>query len=226
LALTVVGYARVSSEDQATAGSIESQLQYIKHWASREKWTLLRIYQDDGLSGKDMNRPGLQELLKNSALGKFQAVVCYHNDRLSRDLKNTIEIAQALQKNKVALRCGNLDVDLSSPEGNLMFQLLGGFAEYFRRDLGRKTSLGMKTRAAAGFHMGRIGSHFILVKGKLQVKPESRSMLFNLLQDRARHNSYQALGKKYNLGPGISVYRILKSLERIGITKATDLTEV
>ena len=223
MALTVVGYARVSSEDQATSGSIEGQLEYIKLWVAREKWTLIKIYRDDGLSGKDMNRPGLQQLLKESAAGKFQAVICYHNDRLSRDLKNTIEIAQALQKNKVALRCGNLDVDLSSPEGNLMFQLLGGFAEYFRRDLGRKTSLGMRTRAAAGFHMGRIGSHFILVKGRLQVKPESRSMLFNLLQDRSRHLSYEQLGKKYNLGPGISVYRIIKSMQRIGINNATDL---
>lgn len=216
MVLKVAGYARVSSEDQAQARSIEGQLDYIRFWAKREKWQLIEIYQDNGLSGKNMDRPGLKQLLWESALDKFQAVIVYHNDRLSRDLKDLITIAQDLKNQGVALRCGNLDIDLSSPEGNLMFQLLGGFAEYFRRDLGRKTSLGMQKRKADGLHMGRIGNRFSLVNGRLELQPQYRALAARVLMDHRRGLSLKDIALKQGLGSPVAVYRFIGQLARAG----------
>ena len=87
-------------------------------------------------------------------------MLCYHNDRLSRDTRDALTITQDLLKHEVRFRFSNLDVDLASPEGELLFTMQAGFATYFRKDLGRKTKFGMQKIKKDGYWIGRVPDLF------------------------------------------------------------------
>ena len=96
-----VGYVRVSTEEQTQHGySLEAQAQAIKKYCELQEWELVRIYRDDGYSGASMERPDLQQLLEDVYLRKFDVVVVWKLDRLSRNLKDTLYLLDdALEKN-------------------------------------------------------------------------------------------------------------------------------
>ncbi len=150
-------YIRVSTEDQAERGiSLNAQEEFLKDWAFKENFVVFDSYVDGGYSGSTLERPALQRLVKEAKKGKFKIVLCYHNDRLSRDTKDALTITQELLKYDVRFRFSNLDVDLTTPEGELFFTLQAGFATYFRRDLSRKTKFGMQRLKKQGYWVGRV----------------------------------------------------------------------
>jgi site-specific DNA recombinase len=154
-------YVRVSTEDQAEKGSsIGAQIDFLEDWAQKEGWAVADRYVDDGYSGKNLDRPALQRLIKDAEAGNFDLVLCYHNDRLSRDTRDALTITQDLLKHEVRFRFSNLDVDLASPEGELLFTMQAGFATYFRKDLGRKTKFGMQKIKKDGYWIGRVPDLF------------------------------------------------------------------
>jgi len=154
-------YVRVSTEDQVVKGSsIDAQIEFLEDWAVKEGYTAVETYVDDGYSGKNLERPALQKLITDAEAGNFNVVLCYHNDRLSRDTRDALTITQDLLKHDVRFRFSNLDIDFASPEGELLFTMQAGFATYFRKDLGRKTKFGMQKIKKDGYWIGRVPDLF------------------------------------------------------------------
>jgi site-specific DNA recombinase len=154
-------YVRVSTEDQAEKGSsIGAQIDFLEDWAQKEGYVAVETYIDDGYSGKNLERPALRKLIKDAEAGNFDVVLCYHNDRLSRDTRDALTITQDLLKHDVRFRFSNLDIDFTSPEGELLFTMQAGFATYFRKDLGRKTKFGMQKIKRDGYWIGRVPDLF------------------------------------------------------------------
>lgn len=154
-------YVRVSTEDQARKGSsIDAQIEFLEDWAKKDGYGVFEKYVDDGYSGKNLDRPALQQLLTDAKNSHFEVVLCYHNDRLSRDTRDALTITQDLLSYGVRFRFSNLDVDITSPEGELLFTMQAGFATYFRKDLGRKTKFGMQKLKRDGYWMGRVPDLF------------------------------------------------------------------
>ena len=90
----VLGYSRVSSEEQAQHGiSIDAQRTILEGWAAMTS-RQIRIYEDAGYSGKNTNRPALQQLLTECRSGSVSAVVVWKLDRLSRSLRDTLAIIE------------------------------------------------------------------------------------------------------------------------------------
>ena len=83
--LKAYGYARVSTEEQAKEGiSLEAQQAKIKVFATLHDLDILEIITDEGVSGKDLERPGLRKLLELVQNREGEAVIVYKLDRLSR----------------------------------------------------------------------------------------------------------------------------------------------
>jgi DNA invertase Pin-like site-specific DNA recombinase len=97
-------YTRVSTEEQARksereANSLDSQKEICRHFISIRKcegWVEAKPYEDHGHSGKDLNRPALQELLDDIELGLIDAVTFYKYDRLSRSPKDFYHLVAQL----------------------------------------------------------------------------------------------------------------------------------
>jgi predicted site-specific integrase-resolvase len=102
-------YLRVSSKRQATHGfGLELQEEESRKYCEKKGYKLVKIYQDIQ-SGVNQDRPGLQTMLSELASQNIKVLVCYSQDRLSRDMDDTKSIREKLQANSVRLECANWD---------------------------------------------------------------------------------------------------------------------
>jgi site-specific DNA recombinase len=102
--MLTVAYCRVSTDEQAAEGfSIEGQADKMKGYAALHDLGEITVIADPGLSGKDLKRPGLQQLLAMVEAGHVSAVLTWRLDRLSRNLGDLILLADQFGQAGVAL---------------------------------------------------------------------------------------------------------------------------
>lgn len=100
----VVGYIRVSTQAQVDDGQgLEIQEAQIQDYCRKNKLVLVKLYADEGISGAEINRPSLQEMITDSRQGEFQFVVTPKLDRIGRDTFTTLWIEKELKKNGVEI---------------------------------------------------------------------------------------------------------------------------
>src|ERR1022692_4719837 len=113
----VVGYVRVSTDEQAVSGlGLAAQRAAIEAECTRRGWTLVAVH-EDALSGKNLDRPGMAAALAAVESGAASAIVVAKLDRLSRSLGDFASLmarAQAGRWNLVAL---DLGIDLATAAG-------------------------------------------------------------------------------------------------------------
>lgn len=129
----ILGYSRVSSEEQAQHGiSIDAQRNILEGYAAMMS-SKIRIYEDAGFSGKNTNRPALQQLLTDCRSGSVSTVVVWKLDRLSRSLRDTLTIIEdVFQPRNITLVSVTESIDTSTPSGRMMLNLLASFAQLER----------------------------------------------------------------------------------------------
>ncbi len=135
-----IGYARVSTKDQ----SLQLQLDALKAAGCD------LVYQEHESGSKD-DRPELLQAL--AALGKDDTLVVYKLDRLSRSLKDLIDITTKLQEKDISLKCTSQPIDTSSSIGKCFFHVLGAIAEFEKDMIKERTLAGL----AAAKRLGRLG---------------------------------------------------------------------
>lgn len=94
--LRIALYARFSSENQRDA-SIEDQLRQCRERAEREGWTVVETYSDRAISGSSMIRAGIQNLLADAQMGRFDMVLSEALDRISRDQEDVAAVFKRLR---------------------------------------------------------------------------------------------------------------------------------
>jgi DNA invertase Pin-like site-specific DNA recombinase len=151
----VIGYIRVSTTDQGTNGAgLDAQRAAIEAECDRRAWQLIRI-EEDVLSGRTLRRPGLQRGLEACRSAEADGVVVAKLDRLSRslvDFAGLLAEAQAGGWNLVAL---DLGVDLSTPSGEFLANIMASAAQWERRLIGQRTQEALAVKRAQGVRLGR-----------------------------------------------------------------------
>lgn len=141
--MKVAGYIRVSTAEQAIYGlGLEVQRDKIQSYCDSQSWELVEIYEDGGVSGATMDRPAFTQMLTDGEDGRFDLILTYKIDRISRSLKNLLILVEdTLAPMDIALKSVTESfIDTSSPEGMAMFQVLGTFSELERKQITRKLS--------------------------------------------------------------------------------------
>ncbi len=115
----LIGYARVSTDDQ----NLNLQHDALKNAGCE------RIF-DDQVTGSKIQRPGLEAALEFAREGDVLTV--WRLDRLSRSLKDLIEMVALLDSKKIGLKSLNESIDTSSSSGKLIFHIFGALAEFER----------------------------------------------------------------------------------------------
>jgi site-specific DNA recombinase len=133
-------------------------------------YELLGVYEDAGFSGKDTERPALQQMLLDAKEGKFEILVTLSPDRLSRDIIDQAALRKILDKYKVQLKFFTLPVDTTTPEGDLITNIMGSVSQYERRLIGRRVKLGMIQKAMKGGFNGMSAPFgYDIVEGELRI---------------------------------------------------------
>ncbi len=137
-----LGYARVSTSDQDVAG----QTMRLTQAGAIKVFTDVR-------SGRNMDRPGLQELLAYARHGDTLAVV--RLDRLGRSLGELLATVTMLKQRGIALLSLEEKIDTSSAAGELVFHVFGAIAHFERRLIAERTKDGIAAARARGKRPGR-----------------------------------------------------------------------
>jgi DNA invertase Pin-like site-specific DNA recombinase len=99
--MKAIGYIRVSSDEQVKEGvNLDNQRDKIAAYCSLNDMALMDTIHDDGISAKNLNREGIQNLIFLVKSGKIDAVIVYKLDRLSRSVKDTINLIELFEKIK------------------------------------------------------------------------------------------------------------------------------
>ena len=143
LARTTAVYLRVSTKSQDTL----SQEPDLRRWAEDHPDVGVRWYRDKS-SGKTMERPGMTKLLADLRAGKVKALVVWRLDRLGRTAKGLTALFDelvVLKVNFVSLKDG---IDLGTPAGRLIANVLASVASYETEVRAERIAAGRAAKAA------------------------------------------------------------------------------
>ena len=148
-------YVRVSTTNQVEEGySIDEQKDKLSSYCDIKDWNVYKIYTDGGFSGSNTDRPALESLIKDAKKRKFDTVLVYKLDRLSRSQKDTLYLIEDIFiKNNIAFLSLQENFDTSTPFGKAMIGLLSVFAQLEREQIKERMQLGKLGRAKAGKSM-------------------------------------------------------------------------
>ena len=163
-----IGYVRVSTVDQNEARQVEALKKYgIEKWYSEK------------VSGKDLNRPKLQEMLDFVREG--DTIFVHDFSRISRSVKDLLSLIDLLEAKKVHLVSVKENLDTSTPAGRLMLTMIGAINEFERANLLERQAEGIAIAKAKGKYKGRkaieINEAFIEGYNKYLARKLSKSAL-------------------------------------------------
>jgi len=154
--MRVLGYVRVSTEEQQRSGAgLMAQRKAIAEECRRRGWQLVEVIEDAGYSAKDLRRPGVQAALEALQRRQADALVVTKLDRLSRSMLDFTAVMAKAQKQNWALVALDCAVDTTTPAGEAMANVLATFAQFERRLIGQRTREAMAEKRKQGVRFGR-----------------------------------------------------------------------
>jgi site-specific DNA recombinase len=137
------GYCRVSTTDQQDEGvSLSNQQERINAWASANGHDLAGMYVEARSGGRADNRPELKRAMA-AACREGGILVVYSLSRFSRSVRDTLALADQLERAGANLASLSESLDTSTPVGRMFFQLMSVLSEFERNQLRQRTTSAM-----------------------------------------------------------------------------------
>jgi site-specific DNA recombinase len=207
--MLTVAYCRVSTEEQAAEGfSIAGQADKLRVYAELHDLGDVTVIADPGLSGKNLERPGLQQLLRMVDEGHVSNVLTWRLDRLSRNLGDLIMLADRFGQAGVAMHSFTEKIDLSSATGRMFYNILGSFAQFYREQLAENVRMGMQQAVRQGKWVNHPKTGYDLIDGEL-VPNAKAPIVRRIFTLRAEGRSQGYIGKD----TGINYSTVLSILD-------------
>jgi site-specific DNA recombinase len=220
--MKIFGYVRVSSEFQKLKNnSISSQISYIEDYCERYDYELIRIFKDEGLSGKTTNRKGLMDLFQNLKEEEIDCLVVYSLSRFSRKLRDVLDFIEKLNKHNIKFISIKENFDSDDIVGKMMMGILGSVNEFEVNLLGdrirdvkqfKKTQNEVYTGPIL-FGMYRRGNKLVKNRSEISILKliiglrEESKFSYKKISDYLNENGYLSKNKKMWYGNSVrSVY--------------------
>ena len=207
-------YTRVSTIEQSEEGySIDEQERLLMSWAEKNNYEVYKCYSDRGLSGKDIkNRPALKELLKDAEEKKFDMVISWKINRISRKLADVLKIVDILEKNDITFKSYSEPFETDTPAGKMQFQMMALIGEFERGTIAQNVKMGMCAKAKAGEWCGGrvLGYDLIPVENQEGAKRRKTKLTINEIEAR----SVRLIFNEYSNGKGYKA--ITNQLNKLG----------
>jgi len=147
-------YVRFSPRPDADdSKSNEKQEERCRDYCARKGYEVVGVFPDRDISGKKLDRPGLNAAL--AALRSGSVLVVDHSDRLARDMLVCLTIRYKVQKAGAEIEYADGSPTHTTPEGELFQNILASFAQYERARFARRTKAGLAKKKANGEWLGR-----------------------------------------------------------------------
>lgn len=138
--------------------SIENQIEMcrdyiINHFKNVQEDGIV-IFEDEGFSGKTIDRPQFQKMLVGARSGIFDYIVCYRLDRISRSVSDFSTLIEELNDHKISFICIKEQFDTSTPMGRAMMYIASVFAQLERETIAERVRDNMLMLARTGRWLG------------------------------------------------------------------------
>jgi len=163
-------YVRVSTDEQVQEGySIRAQIDKLKSYALLKDWDIIDIYNDEGISGKNIvDRPAINRLIDDINDGKVNNVLVFKVDRLTRSTRNLLELVELFEANDCAFNSLTESLDTQTPSGRMFLKIIGIFAEFERENLVSRLKMGFERKAKEGYTLANASISYGYSKEKGQ----------------------------------------------------------
>ena len=165
------------------------QLVELREYVKRAGWKIYREFVDEGYTGKDTARPAFKEMMDEASRRKFDVLLVWKLDRLSRSLKDLIGTLDELGHLGIDFISYDNKIDTSSPTGKLVFQIIGAVAEFERDIISERVKAGLRNARRKGKRLGR--------------PPVSPMTIESAKKLRVEGLSYRKIGKKLGISEGM-----------------------
>jgi DNA invertase Pin-like site-specific DNA recombinase len=146
-------YARVSTTTHGQ--DVTLQTRELHEYCERRGFEIAGEYTDIGVSGSKDSRPELNRLMADAKQRRFDSVCVWKLDRFGRSLRHLVNALADLESLGISFVSLKDNLDLSTPSGRLMFQIIGAMAEFERELIRERVKAGMKNAKAKGTRIGR-----------------------------------------------------------------------
>lgn len=182
---SVAIYARVSTDKQ----KVNMQLVELRDYVKRAGWKIHKEFIDEGYTGKNTSRPAFKKMMDLARQRKFDVLLVWKLDRLSRSLKDLINTLDELGHLGIDFISYDNKLDTSSPTGKLSYQIIGAVAEFERDIISERVKAGLRNARRKGKRLGRPSVSPTIIK-----KAEAL---------RKQGLSYRKIGKRLGVSEGL-----------------------
>lgn len=196
-------YCRVSGQEQLRDGySLGEQETRLRMYCESHGWIISNVYTDGAQSGSNMDRPALQQLIRDAEERRITKVCVYKLDRLSRSQKDTLYLIEDIFiKNNVSFVSMSETLDTSTPLGMAMIGILSVFAQLERSNITERMTMGRDARAKQGKYKG--GGHIPIgfrrsPEGTLVTDEYEAQTIRDVFSEYIKGKSASAIAYKFN----------------------------
>ncbi len=134
--------------------SIENQIQLCTEYAKNIGATEFLVYEDEGFSGKNLNRPEFTKMMEDAKSKKFEVIICYRLDRISRNVADFSNLIEELSSLSVGFISIKEQFDTTTPMGRAMMFISSVFAQLERETISERIRDNMRELAKDGRWLG------------------------------------------------------------------------
>ncbi len=198
--MRAIGYIRVSTEDQAHIGvSLHAQAEKIRAYCTAKGWELVTVVQDAGCSAKDLNRPGIQDIIRRCSRHEFDVVVILKLDRLTRSVKDLGHLVEdVFNRHSIAFSSIQDNFDTCTANGRMVMNILATLAQWERDVISERTREAMQFMKRGLKRVGAVPFGFDQVDGRLAPNKREMGTARSIVSMRRRGKSYQRIAAHLN----------------------------
>ncbi|MCK4785293.1 MAG: recombinase family protein, partial [Desulfobacteraceae bacterium] len=194
--MRAVGYARVSTAEQAMGESIDTQEYRIPAYCHAKGWVHVKTFSDPGITGKSQRRPGLQEALRMIKEGNIDVLIVSKVDRIARNARDGLNfIFGPLKENACDFAAILEAFDTTTPPGRAMLGILLVFAELESDTTGVRVSETKKFQKERGEWIGRDTLGFKRIENRLVEVPEEQEKGLEIFRLWKRGEALRAISR-------------------------------
>lgn len=151
------------------------QLNELRNFVKRSGWTIYKEFIDEGYTGSNTKRPAYNEMISESKKRKFDILVVWKLDRLSRSLKDLINTLDELGYLGINFISYDNNLDTTTPTGKLVFQIIGAVAEFEKDIIRERVVAGLENAKQKGKRLGRPKIHHSLLEKAKELRKQGMS---------------------------------------------------
>ncbi len=192
-------YPRVSTDDQVREGfSLDEQEEEMKRLCEYKNYQIYKVYREEDVSAKNMNRPKFQEMIQDLKDGKINRIIVHKLDRLTRSIQDLEVICKLIEEYNCSLDSVNEEINTDTAMGVFFIRMTTILAQLEIERTSERTKFGLKGAAKNGHFCGKAPIGYKKINKELVIDDLESEMVKEIFDDYVNGLSVCTITKKLN----------------------------